>query len=121
LAPEALVHHAVERLGARGMLRVAARWSTPTRVFADHPQARAMLYRGVFWNVWHYLLWRSLVSLLAPPWLRNMVLTMHLAQLRQRARHAGGGAAQIPFLVLHDLVECWAIDRGAVRYRTLVL
>jgi hypothetical protein len=27
----------------------------------------------------------------------------------------------IPFFVVHDLVECWAIARGAIRYRTPVL
>lgn len=120
-APEAVVYHAVQRLGARGMLRVAARWTAAARLFADHPQLRAMLDRGVFWNVWHYLVWRSLLALLAPAWLRRMLLTMHLLQLRKRARGAGAGAWAVPFLLVHDLVECWAIARGGARYRTLVL
>jgi glycosyltransferase involved in cell wall biosynthesis len=120
-APGALVFHAVERLGARGMLRVAARWSRTIRVFADHPQARSMLYRGVFWNVWHYLLWRSLLALLGPAWLRRMLLARHALELNERARRAGAGPSAIPFLFAHDLVECWAVARGAVRYRTIVL
>jgi hypothetical protein len=121
LAPDALVHHAVERLGALGMLRVAARWTAPMRALADHPPARSMLYRGAFWNVWHYLLWRSALSLLAPRWLRQPVLTLHLVQLRRRARAAGSGGWAVPFLLVYDLVECWAVARGALRYRTLVL
>ena len=121
LAPEAVVFHAVERLGVRGMLRVAARWSRPMRALADHPETRTMLYRGIFWNVWHYLVWRSLLALAGPAWLRRLVLMRHLLELRQRARRAGAGAWWIPFLVVHDLVECWAVARGALRYRTLVL
>jgi glycosyltransferase involved in cell wall biosynthesis len=121
LAGDALVHHAVEQVGVLGMLRVAARWTAPMRALADHPAARSMLYRGVFWNVWHYLLWRSLLALAAPRWLRQLVLTLHLVHLRRRAREARAGVWAIPFLLVHDVVECWAVARGAVRYRTLVL
>ena len=67
-ASDAVVYHAIERLGAVGMLRFAGRGGRGVRVFADHPGARAMLHRRVFWNVWHYLLWRSLLALLMPRW-----------------------------------------------------
>ena len=120
-APDALVFHAVQPLGVRGMLRVAARWSGVVRQFSDHPQLRSTLVRGVFWNVWHYLIWRSALALLAPAWLRRLILTKHLLELRRRAREAGAGSWAVPFLLVHDLVECWAVARGAVRYRTLVL
>jgi len=120
-APEAIVFHAVQPLGVRGMLRVAGRWSGVVRQFSDHPQLRSTLERGVFWNVWHYLMWRSALALLAPGWLRRLLLTKHLLALRKRAREAGAGSWAVPFLFVHDLVECWAVARGAVRYRTLVL
>jgi GT2 family glycosyltransferase len=120
-AAEAIVFHAVEDLGVRGSLDVASRWTPAVRVFAVHPQLRATLNRRVFWNVWHYLLWRSLLALIAPSWLRRMVLTMHLLELRKRARFGGAGAWAVPFLLVHDIVECWAVARGAVRYRTPVL
>jgi hypothetical protein len=120
-APDAIVLHAVERLGVRGMLRVACRWGGAVRVLADHPQTRSLLYGRVFWNVWHYLLWRSLLALLAPRWLRRVIVARHLLELRKRARVAGAGAWAVPFLITHDLVECWAVARGAVRYRTIVL
>jgi GT2 family glycosyltransferase len=120
-APAALVFHAVQPLGVSGMLRVAARWSGVVRQFSDHPQLRSTLVRGVFWNVWHYLIWRSALALLAPAWLRRLILTKHLMELRGRARQAGAGSWAVPFLLVHDLVECWAVARGAVRYRTLVL
>lgn len=120
-ASDAVVYHAIERLGAVGMLRFAGRWGRGVRVFADHPGARAMLHRRVFWNVWHYLLWRSLLALLMPRSLRRLVLARHLLELRLRARRAGAGAWLIPFLLAYDAVECLSIARGAVRHRTVVL
>jgi glycosyltransferase involved in cell wall biosynthesis len=121
LAPEAVVFHAVHRLDVRSSLRVAARWSATVRIFSQHPGTRSMLYHGIFWNVWHYLLWRSLLALVGPAWLRRWLLTRHLLELRRRARVAGSGAWAVPFLLMHDAVECWAIARGAKRYRTFVL
>jgi GT2 family glycosyltransferase len=119
--PDAVVLHAVQRLGVRGMLRAAARWGTVARVVRDHPQTRSMLYRGVFWNVWHYLLWRSLLSLAGPAWLRRLLLARHLRDLARRAREQGAGPSAIGFLIVHDAVECWSVTRGALRHRTLVL
>lgn len=120
-APGAIVHHAVESLTTRQALRTATRWGEAVRVFARHPGVRVILHRRLFWNVWHYLAWRSLAALLAPAWLRRMVLTLHLVQLRRRARAAGAGPTAIPLLLLVDVVECWAVARGAVRHRTPVL
>jgi hypothetical protein len=80
-----------------------------------------MLDHGVFWNVWHYLLWRSAGALLAPRWLRHVVFVRHGQAMRARARRAGAGPWAIPFLLVHDLVESAAVLRGAVRYRTPVL
>lgn len=121
-APEAVVYHGVQRLGVAGTLALAARWSEVTRVLARHPQLRgSLLYRGLFWNVWHYLLWRSLAALAAPGWLRRLLLARHLGELSRRARELGSGPAAIPFLVAYDAVECWSVARGSVRHRTWVL
>jgi glycosyltransferase involved in cell wall biosynthesis len=124
-ASDVLVFHAVERIGVRGMLRSAGRWGGAVRVFADHPQTRTMLYRHRWWNVWHYLLWRSLLSLAGPAWLRRLLVARHLAQLHRRARdgaaHGADWAWAIPFLLAYDTVECVAVARGAVRHRVRVL
>jgi glycosyltransferase involved in cell wall biosynthesis len=120
-APDAVVLHAVDQLGVWGTLRVAARWSATIRVYADYPQTRTMLYRGVFWNVWHYLLLRSAAALLAPRWLRRQLLMRYLLALQERARLHGAGATAVPFLIVHDVVESWAVLRGAWRHRTFVL
>jgi GT2 family glycosyltransferase len=121
LAPDAVVFHAVEYLGVRGTLGYAARWTATMRIFARHPQTRAMLYRGVFWNVWHYLMARSLLALLAPGWLRRPLLARHLAAIVGRARSEGAGPWAVPFLILYDLVEMWSVGRGGLRHRTPVL
>jgi GT2 family glycosyltransferase len=121
-APAALVHHAVERLGPLGMLRVAARWSETVRIFALHRGLREQaLVRRVFWNVWHYLLLRSLLALALPRPLRRFLLARYALALRKRARRAGAGAWAVPYLVLHDAVELGAVVRGALRHRTFVL
>jgi glycosyltransferase involved in cell wall biosynthesis len=121
LAPEAVVNHAVESVGVFGSLRLAVRWGTAVRVLGEHPATRVMLHRGLFWNVWHYLMWRSLLALLAPAWLRRLVVARHLAELRRRAAERGAGAAAVPFLLVHDAVECAAVAAGAIRNRVWVL
>jgi GT2 family glycosyltransferase len=120
-AQDALVHHAVQRLGLIGTLRDATRWGACARLFAVHPQTRAILHRRLFWNVWHFLLLRSALALLAPRWLRRLVLTRHALSLRARGRRAGAGSWSVPFLLLHDAIETAAILRGAVRHRTAVI
>jgi glycosyltransferase involved in cell wall biosynthesis len=124
-AADALVRHAVHDLGPLGSLRDAGRWTETVRVLARHPdyRARALDHR-VFWNVWHYLLARSLLALALPRRLRALrwaILARHALSLHDRARRAGAGAWLVPFLVVYDLVALVAIVRGAARHRTLVL
>ncbi len=120
-APGALVRHAVEQLGVLGALRDATRWGACARMFARVPETRAILYGGRFWNVWHYLLVRSALALLAPAWLRRTLWRRHLRALRERARRGGAGSWGIGYLVLYDLIETVGMARGAVRNRTFVL
>jgi GT2 family glycosyltransferase len=120
-ASGALVHHAVEQLGYLGTLRDAGRWAEVARLFSLQPAARAILDHRVFWNVWHYLLVRSLLALAAPAWLRRALLRRHLGALRRRAASAGAGRWAVPYLLLYDTIELGAVLRGAARQRTLVL
>jgi GT2 family glycosyltransferase len=120
-APQALVHHAVEDLGPVGMLRFGTRWTETMRIFARHPAARSMLYRRLFWNVWHYLLVRSLAALVLPRPLRRFVLLRHALQLQARARELGAGPWAVPYLALYDLIEVASVVRGGLRYRTPVI
>jgi GT2 family glycosyltransferase len=124
-APDALVHHAVARLGPVGKLRSAARWTPSIRLFARHRALRDVhLTHGVFWKGTHYLLVRALAAAalrrraplvaawLAAPYVRNLL---------ERGRVEGGGPAAAPVYAAHDAVELAAVARGALRYRTPVL
>ena len=124
-AERALNWHAVARLGPLGKLRVAARWHYAVQVFAKHPERRAgLLEKRIFWKGSHYLLVRALLALLLPR--RLYVLRAWLAwpyfhHLRWRGRTEGGGLLLAPYYLVHDLVELWAIARGAARYRVPML
>ena len=124
-AGDAVVRHAVDALTPVAALRRAARWGAVVRLYARHPRARMMLWRRYFWNVWHYLLWRSLLGLALPRPVRRAIIARHLLALAFRAREAGVTVWALPgavgFLLAHDAVECAAIARGALRARTLVL
>lgn len=124
-AGDAVVRHAVDALSPVAALRRAARWGAVVRLYARHPGARTMLWRRYFWNVWHYLLWRSLLGLALPRPLRRALIARHLLALTGRARAAGvtvwAWPGAVGFLLAHDAVECAAIARGALRARTLVL
>jgi GT2 family glycosyltransferase len=120
-APDARVLHAVEDVGPARTLRLATRWTSCVRLLAEYPQTRVMLERGLFWNVWHYMLLRCAIALFGPKWLRRVLVIRYLRAMRQRGRGLGAGVWSVPFLILHDAVETAAIIQGAIRYRTLVL
>ena len=125
-AAEARVEHAVVQIGVRGYLRRLWRWSEAMRPYADHPQLRAHLHDGLFWNLSHYLLARFLLAtgLLrhrwAWPlslWLGKWYVTWSLVEGRKHA----GTPLLAPWYVVRDVVETAACIRGSLRYRTLVL
>jgi len=121
---DALVFHAVLELGPLGALRDATRWTETVRVFSRHRGARTMLDHRVFWNVWHYLLVRSLLALLLPRRLRPLrwaILVRHTLALSDRARTLRAAPWVLPLFVVYDLVETIAVVRGAARHRTLVV
>ncbi|HEY2772095.1 MAG TPA: glycosyltransferase [Solirubrobacteraceae bacterium] len=120
-APDARVLHAVEDVGPLRTLRLATRWTSCVRLLAEYPQTRVMLERGVFWNVWHYMLLRCILATFGPRWLRRVLVIRYLRAMRVRGRGLGAGLWSVPFLILHDAVETAAIIQGAVRYRTLAL
>lgn len=123
-AEDALVYHAVERLGPVGKLKVAWRWHETVRLYARHNALRETLTYGVFWKKSHYLLVRAAIGLVLPDRLRLLrawcLAPMAPAYL-ERARAEGGVVWAAPYFVLHDLVELAAVVRGAIRYRTIVI
>lgn len=126
---EAAVYHAVIVLGPLGRLRHESRWGTIVKAYARHPELRrADLDRRFFWRG-HYLLVRALVALFLPrrvagvsllP-LRRWLALPYLRQLWRRRGLERARTLQLPYLVLCDLVELYAIGRAAIRYRTPML
>jgi GT2 family glycosyltransferase len=120
-APEAVVYHAVHQLSVRQALTDATRWGACAELFARHPQARSMLHMRLFWNVWHYLLIRSLMALALPAPIRGLLLRSHLRALRRRAAELGAGSWAIPYLLVYDMVETVSMVRGGIQHRTPLL
>lgn len=117
-AGDAVVHHAVTRLGPRGKLRLAWRWDETMLVFRRHPALRRELVAGLFWSPNHWWLLRALVALALPSrlwWLRWWLAAPYVLRLGTwRPDHAA-------FLLAHDVVEAGACARGGLRYRVAVL
>jgi GT2 family glycosyltransferase len=124
-ADAALVHHAVNELGPAGKLRVAARWSTPMKAYAMHPELRRRVFtHGIFWKREHYWLARALLAAVLPRrWaaLRLALALPYLRSLPARGREHGRPLSLVPYFLAHDLVELITVARGAVRYRTPML
>ena len=119
--PNARVFHAVVELGPLGMLRDALRWEHAVQVFAKHPELRrAQLHGGVFWSPTHaQLVCFALALRLARRWplVAFLLAWPYLVRLMRRRT----GPLLAPYILLQDLVEVFAIVRGAVRNRVLVL
>jgi glycosyltransferase involved in cell wall biosynthesis len=123
-APRALVHHAVEDLGASAYMRHALRGADAVYAFRRHPGLRERTLRyGVFRNPSLARLALALAGvavarqhraglLLALPYARNVV---------GRAMSYDAGPRLVPYLVAYDLVQGFTSLRGSVRHRTLVL
>jgi glycosyltransferase involved in cell wall biosynthesis len=123
-APAAVVHHAVEDLGAAGYMRHALRGADAVYAFRRHPGLRAETLRhGVFRNpslerlalaVAGLALARRhrAAALLALPYARNLL---------GRSMSSDAGPLLVPYLVAYDLVQAYTSLKGSVRHRRLVL
>ena len=124
-APRARAFHAVNRIGALGRLRVAARWTQPLRVYKLHPRARQGVFvHGVFWKPWHYTLLRAALVLVLPRRLRHLRVWLalpYVSSVLLRCHNEGGDVRYALFYPIEDLVEIGAAVRASVRYRMLVI
>lgn len=123
-APEAQAYHAVDDVGWRGQLRIAARWTPTMLVYKRHPEfRRAAMYKRVFWKWQHYFLVRWLLALVLPRRWRALrfylALPYNLYLLTDEGRRARWWHA--PYVLLLDMVELGAVIRGAARYRVFIL
>ena len=123
-APRALVHHAVEELGAAGYMRHALRGADAVYAFRRHPGLRERtLQYGVFRNPSLARLALALAGVaMAHRHRGGLLLTLPYARnVAGRALSSDGGPALVPYLVAYDLVQAFTSLRGSVRHRTLVL
>ena len=120
-ADRAQVYHAVLTPGPLENLRHPLRWDTTIAVFKRHPGLRrAQLHRGVFWSDIHEHLLRFLVAAVLPRrwWpVRLWLAGPYLRRLVWRR----SGPLLAPYQLVYDLLELFAIVRGAVRERVFVL
>ena len=115
-APDAVVLHAVERVGGRGHAARSRRAGGGRAGAGRASRARARCSTGggsgtCGTTCCGARCWRWP----GPRWLRRLLLARHLMTLRERARREGAGSAAIPFLLVHDAVECgaWPAGRSA--------
>ena len=123
-ASDSLVYHAVNVLGARGLLRVASRW-TAALPYAHHAEIRRRHFRyGLFRKPTHLLLTLAVCGALLPGRLRILApffAIPYMRAIRARGILQGGGLAMAPYFVLHDLVEVFATIRGGAKGGRLLI
>jgi glycosyltransferase involved in cell wall biosynthesis len=122
--PAARVFHAVNDVGPVATLTFGLRWSGLMEVFARHPGMRRDAFvRRIFWKHSHMHLVRALVGLaLARRFLPAIVLAVpYVRHAQERLRARNTSALWVPFFLAHDLVELYAVLRGAARHRVMVL
>lgn len=123
-ADDVRVFHAVNQLGPLGKLKVAARWTGAMQAYRRHAGLREGLTHRVFWKGSHYLLVRGMVGLALrrrAPIIAAWLWRPYLLHLVDRGRLEGGGPLLGPYYLVHDLVELFAVLRGAIRYRVPIL
>jgi hypothetical protein len=95
-------------------------------LFRRHPQAREWLYRRHYWLPTHPKVLYALVGLaLAPVVPLAIVLVVPWLRFRTKTWRAPGRLRQVypalPGTFLLDVAETFALVRGSIRYRTLVI
>jgi GT2 family glycosyltransferase len=119
-APDALMYHAVTNLGPVGRVRMAARWDESMLPFRRYAGLRRQRYGGFFWSETHLWLFGAVLALFVPKrlwWLRAWLASPYVVRLTNRR----SGPLLTPYLIVHDLVEVFAVLRGAIRYRVFIL
>ncbi len=123
-APQLLVHHAVDVVGVRGILREAVRGSDAVFAFKRHPDLRRRgTLLGVFWHGSHAVALLAAVGAVASLRRRSAALLAapYVADLIRRARARRGGATSVAWLPVCDLLEISTAIRGSIRHRVLIL
>ena len=126
-APGAVVNHAVEAFSLPGILRQNLKWRHLAYLVKRHPELRADLPLGIFWDVEHMWTSIALAGLLGAaltPW--SLALTA--PYIGRSSRRRGRGAAQravalaeLPGQAIRQAAEVLGLGLGSVRHATFVL
>lgn len=120
---EAIVHHAVMRLGALRKLRLAVAWAPAFRLYRRHPALRRALHLRVFWKPAHFTLLLAMLGLAAAPRTPPLALAAlpYAYSLRVRISAEGGRPRHVPFYAAQDGLEIVAAIKGSTAAGTFVL
>ena len=119
-AADAVIFHAVVRLGPVGALRRAARWTQIAALVQRHPGLRRHFVLGVFWTRRHQQFTCAVLALLLPRRLRAVSWLLAAPYVRHLVGRRSGPLLA-PYLIARDAVEVFAVVRGALAMRTLVI
>ena len=125
--PRALVYHACDEFSVIGAIRFNQRWRTLPKVLKRHPEQRALLHRGLFWQHRHMWMLPALAGVLLAR--RDALLIaaagpyLLYAWPDRRARRIGRvrAALELPGIAAVDASELVAMVAGSLRYRTVML
>lgn len=122
-APAALVHHAVHQRGAMNTLKDALRARDCVKPYRDHPELRAYLSSGLFFDQSHPLLAQAALGMLLARRTPAAALfaAPYVVYTLKRTRAAGSPLHHAPFIALRDAVEVYSTVQGALRYKAPVL
>jgi GT2 family glycosyltransferase len=127
-AADALTYHAVDTFSLPAAVRFNRRWESIPLLMKRHPQLREQLeLGGVFWKRRHAMLPPALAGLILhrrEPLLALLAVPWVLYALPHRGSHPAGrlrAAGELAGRAVVDASEMWAMVKGSVRYRTIVL
>lgn len=122
-ARDAVVFHAIEKLGVRGHLRLARRWTDAMALFRYRGFRDDVAYGHIFWRRQHALFLEALLGGLAGLRFRLALLLIlpYLRHLRHRCRESGAPLALAPYFALFDAIETVTAVQGGIRHRVLVI
>jgi glycosyltransferase involved in cell wall biosynthesis len=126
-AEDAVAYHAVESFTLPGILRQNLKWRHLAYLVKQHPELRAQLPLGIFWDEDHLLVTAAAAGLVGArrhPWL----LVLAAPYVRKASRRRGGrrrdralALAELPGQAVRQLAEVLGMAAGSVRHGTLLL
>jgi glycosyltransferase involved in cell wall biosynthesis len=127
-APDAVVYHAVESFSLVGIVRQNLKWRHLARLVHSHPEFRAEMPVGIFWDDEHLRTSAALLGLAAARRTHMTSLALTVPYVAQALNRRGPGRrrralalAELPGQAVRQSAEVLGLLAGSVRHRTIVL